>query len=105
MEKDINFYRECLKRELKKPFNRQDFMYMRFLDEKIYKLKEKELIKLENKSLVFQDEPYFALSDKFFKKHANRLRAPDGHLKIPHLWPGQNPPPEARSYPIGERAD
>lgn len=22
--------------------------------------------------------------------------APDGHLKIPHLWPGQNPPPQGR---------
>jgi ATP-dependent DNA helicase RecG len=21
---------------------------------------------------------------------------PDGHLKIPHLWPGQNPPPQCR---------
>ena len=21
---------------------------------------------------------------------------PDGHLKIPHLWPGQNPPPQGR---------
>jgi hypothetical protein len=25
---------------------------------------------------------------------------PDGHLKIPHLWPGQNPSPEVRSYPL-----
>ena len=25
---------------------------------------------------------------------------PDGHFKIPHLWPGQNPPPEVRSYPL-----
>ena len=47
MKKDINFYRECLKRELRKPFNKQDFMYMRFLDEKIYKLKEKELNKIK----------------------------------------------------------
>ena len=47
MKKDINFYRECLKRELRKPFNKQDFMYMRFLDEKIYKLKEKELTKIK----------------------------------------------------------
>jgi len=39
MTKDINFYRECLKRELKKPFNKQDFMYMRHLDEIINKLK------------------------------------------------------------------
>ena len=21
------------------------------------------------------------------------MSTPDGHLKIPHLWPGQNPPP------------
>ena len=42
MKKDINFYRECLKRELSKPFNKQDFMYMRYLDEKIYDLREDE---------------------------------------------------------------
>ena len=48
MEKDINFYRECLRRELSKPFNKQDFMYMRYLDEKIYELKEKELL-IKNK--------------------------------------------------------
>ena len=24
---------------------------------------------------------------------------PDGHFKIPHLWPGQNPPPEVSTYP------
>ena len=23
------------------------------------------------------------------------LVVPDGHFKIPHLWPGQNPPPRA----------
>ena len=34
--KDINFYIECLKRELRKPLHKQDFMYMRFLDEMIY---------------------------------------------------------------------
>lgn len=33
MEKDINFYRECLRRELSKPLHKQDFMYSRFLDE------------------------------------------------------------------------
>ena len=45
MEKDINFYRECLRRELSKPLHKQDFMYSRFLDEKIYELKEKEITK------------------------------------------------------------
>ena len=44
MKKDINFYRECLKIELSKPFNKQDFMYMSHLDKKIYDLKEKELL-------------------------------------------------------------
>jgi len=34
--KDINFYIECLKRELRKPLHKQDFMYMRFLDEMIH---------------------------------------------------------------------
>jgi len=38
--KDINFYVECLKRELSKPLNKQDFMYMRYLDQKIYELKQ-----------------------------------------------------------------
>jgi hypothetical protein len=27
------------------------------------------------------------------------LKVPDGHFKIPHLWPGQNPPPEMSTYP------
>ena len=27
-----------------------------------------------------------------------------GRVKIPHLWPGQNPPPEVRSYPLSDRA-
>ena len=40
MEKDINFYIECLKRELRKPLDKQDFMYMRHLDTKIYNLKK-----------------------------------------------------------------
>ena len=22
------------------------------------------------------------------------VQFPDGHLKIPHVWPGQNPPPQ-----------
>ena len=33
-----------------------------------------------------------------------KVGIPDGHLKIPHLWPGQNPPPEVRSYPLSDRA-
>jgi hypothetical protein len=36
MKKDTNFYIECLKIELRKPLNKQDFMYMRWLDEMIY---------------------------------------------------------------------
>ena len=39
MNKDINFYRECLKRELRKPLNKQDFMYMMHLDKIINELK------------------------------------------------------------------
>jgi hypothetical protein len=41
MKKDINFYRECLKIELRKPLHKTDFMYMRYLDEMINKLKKK----------------------------------------------------------------
>jgi hypothetical protein len=26
-------------------------------------------------------------------KNVSLFASPDGHLKIPHLWPGQNPPP------------
>ena len=36
MKKDTDFYIECLKRELRKPLNEQDFMYMRWLDQMIY---------------------------------------------------------------------
>lgn len=42
MEKDLKFYIECLKRELSKPLNKQDFMYMRWLDESINNLKTKQ---------------------------------------------------------------
>jgi len=38
-KEEIEFYRECLKRELNKPLHKQDFMYMRYLDEIINKLK------------------------------------------------------------------
>ena len=38
-KKDLNFWIECLKKELRKPLNKQDFMYMRYIDEKIYELK------------------------------------------------------------------
>jgi hypothetical protein len=27
------------------------------------------------------------------------IKSPDGQLKIPHLWPGQNPPPEVSTPP------
>ena len=40
--KDLNFYIQCLKIELRKPFNRQDFMYMQHIDQKIYELKQKK---------------------------------------------------------------
>jgi len=39
MKKDINFYIECLKRELIKPFNKQDIMYMMHLNKIINELK------------------------------------------------------------------
>jgi len=42
MKKDINFYVKCLKEELKKPLHKQDFMYMRHLDNEIYNLKNKK---------------------------------------------------------------
>jgi len=40
MDRDINFYIECLRRELAKPLDEQDFMYTRYLDDKIYDLKK-----------------------------------------------------------------
>ena len=46
MKKDIEFYRECLRRELNKPFNKQDFMYMRHLDQIINQLKLNKNAKL-----------------------------------------------------------
>jgi len=33
------------------------------------------------------------------KAESGEQRIPDGHFKIPHLWPGQNPPPEVSTYP------
>jgi len=27
------------------------------------------------------------------RSHAVEIRPPDGHPKLPHLWPGQIPPP------------
>ena len=30
---------------------------------------------------------------KSLKKDKPGVGNPDGHFKIPHLWPGQNPPP------------
>ena len=42
MTKDINFYRECLKDELKKPFIKQDSMYLIHLDKIIADLKAEE---------------------------------------------------------------
>ena len=41
MKKDLNFYIECLKRELSKPLNKQDFMYMIHLDNIINKYESK----------------------------------------------------------------
>jgi hypothetical protein len=40
MEKNIEFYRECLKIELAKPLHKTDFMYMRYLDNIINELKK-----------------------------------------------------------------
>ena len=37
----LKFYRECLKNELRKPFNKQDSMYLIHLDEVINKIKTK----------------------------------------------------------------
>ncbi len=42
MKKDINFYRECLKEELKKPFLNQDYNYLIYLDKTINNLKKKK---------------------------------------------------------------
>jgi hypothetical protein len=49
--------------------------------------------------------PPIEAAQKASIKAANRrpdqpfLVNPDGHLKIPHLWPGQNPPPEVSTHP------
>ena len=42
--------------------------------------------------------PPGTLSNMAWKKTGPKFYkvGPDGHLKIPHLWPGQNPPPECR---------
>ena len=35
-------------------------------------------------------------ADETQKPNNLQVQIPDGHLKIPHLWPGQNPPPQGR---------
>ena len=42
---------------------------------------------------------FFQLTRRDFLNFRN---CPDGHFKIPHLWPGQNPPPEVRFHPWRE---
>ena len=32
------------------------------------------------------------------KERDNSSDVPGGHLKIPHLWPGQNPPVEGTGF-------
>jgi hypothetical protein len=49
--------------------------FNKFTFDRLCELKEKELIKLDNKALVYDDAPYFALAHKYFSKHANKLRA------------------------------
>ena len=34
--------------------------------------------------------------DFYILESKNYTYGPDGHLKIPHLWPGQNPPGDSR---------
>jgi len=35
----------------------------------------------------------------YFYRSMDHLLNPDGHFKIPHLWPGQNTPPEVSTSP------
>ncbi len=42
---------------------------------------------------------FLIISARVFAEEAADT-VPDGHFKIPHLWPGQNPPPEVSSYPL-----
>ena len=46
----------------------------------------------------YSKQRYYQLLQAFSERGA---LAPDGHLKIPHLWPGQNPPGDSRG--IGYR--
>ncbi len=34
--------------------------------------------------------------DRLAVDFLRKLENPDGHFKIPHLWPGQNPPGDSR---------
>ena len=49
--------------------------FNRFIFDRLCELKEKELMQLENKALVYDDASYFALAYKYFSNHANKLRA------------------------------
>jgi hypothetical protein len=53
----------------------------------------KDIGKAMNVDLLILDRSAF--STFFFEDQRDRgllSKSPDGHLKIPHLWPGQNPP-------------
>ena len=48
--------------------------------------------------------PANKLSDTERQQIIEVSNSPDGHFKIPHLWPGQNPPPEMRFSHLSGRA-
>jgi hypothetical protein len=65
------------------------FKKAKITKEEVFSLKNKMLVKdsytmrniFQNKKLLKDTSVIFSM-------------CPDGHLKIPHLWPGQNPPPQ-----------
>ena len=62
---------------------------------------EKALAKSEADMIIWMtflqvmDSGNFVLIDDTLNEPLYRI-VPDGHLKIPHPWPGQNPPPWGR---------
>ncbi len=68
------------------------------LFEKIYKADQKERDKQGpegmRKLIANLEVPHSSgLVHDIFNDDGGLLKSPDGHLKIPHPWPGQNPPP------------
>ena len=59
--------------------------------------------------LIFSNDIRFRVSNfssknaEEFEEYWDEIRNPDGHFKIPHLWPPQNPPPMNQNLAMDDK--